>query len=442
MEQRRNRKRKIGNRLFSLMLALALAMSNIQITSGINSTVWAAENSVTETAEQRKDKSTDTFDEPETSEREPSKIAQSSEIDSDNESEETEDTASETSEHKETESSETKENNTQETDEDEQTEKTTESNSSEEIEEDSQIEETTETLEANTTEEEETTEEVHVNNVEESDSNPVEEQVEVIIHFKNSLGWGEVAAAYSDHDGNNWTNGYTGEWPGLKQEKDENGYYTIRQKKSKSSGFAIIFNNNIKDNGQQTQDIIISSSEFTSNAYELWVWIDGEEGGKKKAVISETEIISPEIRDDKKVTFRYKNDSATKVQLAGDMTEWAQNPIDMTKDTNGVFTYTIENALEAGSYKYKFIVDGNWIRDPNNESFTDDNDKNSIFTIEGDDPNKIVSPEVNENTVTFRYKNSNVNTVRIVGSTEELGNWTLSKGKEMKKDATTGIHMK
>ncbi len=443
MEQRRNRKRKIGNRLFSLMLALALAMSNIQITSGINSTVWAAENSVTETAEQRKDKSTDTFDEPETSEREPSKIAQSSEIDSDNESEETEDTASETSEHKETESSETKENNTQETietDEDEQTEKTTESNSSEETEEDSQIEETTETLEANTTEEEETTEEVHVNNVEESDSNPVEEQVEVIIHFKNSLGWGEVAAAYSDHDGNNWTNGYTGEWPGLKQEKDENGYYTIRQKKPKSSGFAIIFNNNIKDNGQQTQDIIISSSEFTSNAYELWVCIDGEEGGKKKAVISETEIISPEIRDDKKVTFRYKNDSATKVQLAGDMTEWAQNPIDMTKDTNGVFTYTIENALEAGSYKYKFIVDGNWIRDPNNESFTDDNDKNSIFTIEGDDPNRIVSPEVNENTVTFRYKNSNVNTVRIVGSTEELGNWTLSKGKEMKKDATTGIH--
>ena len=86
----------------------------------------------------------------------------------------------------------------------------------------------------------------------------------------------------------------------------------------------------------------------------------------------------------------------------------------MEKDEEtGIFSYTTESALAPNDYTYKFVVDGAWIRDPNNESFTSDYDQNSILTIKGDNPDKIISPEVDGNKVTFRYENKNATDVYV-----------------------------
>ncbi len=50
------------------------------------------------------------------------------------------------------------------------------------------------------------------------------------------------------------------------------------------------------------------------------------------------------------------------VQLAGDFTGWELSPLDLKKLKNGLWKTTV--ALEAGSYQYRFLVDGQWRDDP------------------------------------------------------------------------------
>ena len=110
----------------------------------------------------------------------------------------------------------------------------------------------------------------------------------------------------------------------------------------------------------------------------------------------------------------------------------------MEKDEEtGIFSYTTESALAPNDYTYKFVVDGAWIRDPNNESFTSDYDQNSILTIKGDNPDKTISPEVDGNKVTFRYENKNATDVYVRG---EMTDWSASDGYKMTKNEETGVH--
>lgn len=97
---------------------------------------------------------------------------------------------------------------------------------------------------------------------------------------------------------------------------------------------------------------------------------------------TEVEVKSPEI-DGNKVTFRYEAPDASNVYLAGSMNSWSGNTTAMTKDEDGIFTYTQE--FEPGEYTYKFVVDGNWITDPLNENKADDGSGNinSRFVISG-----------------------------------------------------------
>ncbi len=392
MGRKGRRKRNLGNSIFSLMLVFVMVISNIQVTQGMQSTVWAAENSMDESTEQSIEKSTDSSDKTErTADKGEDNESTVNSDKEDSKSEEDTEETSKTSESKETESTESDDSvktqestETTESDEDKNTEGTTESDENktqestiesdenEKLEENSKIEETTEAVETKT--EVETTEEADEND---ADDNKVGEQVEVIIHFKNSLGWGSVLAHYANHDGTNWATDGTN-WPGIEQEKDENGYYTLKLEKSKDSGFAFLFHN---DQGGKTQDIIIPSDEFTESIYELWVWIDGEiqENGeyKKKAILSKTEIISPEIGENRKVTFRYKNDFATSVKVAGTMTDWGTNAVEMQKDSNGVFF--CEMTLDPGEYTYKFVVGNDWILDPNNLISIRENETSSNY---------------------------------------------------------------
>lgn len=51
-----------------------------------------------------------------------------------------------------------------------------------------------------------------------------------------------------------------------------------------------------------------------------------------------------------------------KVQLAGDFSHW--QPVDMSKQKNGSFAATIP--LTPGTHEYKFLLDGEWVVDPDN----------------------------------------------------------------------------
>lgn len=145
--------------------------------------------------------------------------------------------------------------NNKKTDEDNKTEETTEEKTTaedetkttdttntetESITESTEISESTENAET-----EETTEESSKDN-NEGDTTPAEGQVNVILHYKNSYGWSDVAAYFGKHNGEGWDgDALSGSWPGItgdNLQKDANGYYTVSCEIPKSSGFIIIFN--------------------------------------------------------------------------------------------------------------------------------------------------------------------------------------------------------
>jgi len=79
--------------------------------------------------------------------------------------------------------------------------------------------------------------------------------------------------------------------------------------------------------------------------------------------------------------------AATKVFLAGSFNGWSTTKTPMTgPNENG--EYGVDLPLAPGKYGYKFVVDGQWMRDPAN-SETEDNgmgDKNSVVTITAEKP--------------------------------------------------------
>jgi hypothetical protein len=85
-------------------------------------------------------------------------------------------------------------------------------------------------------------------------------------------------------------------------------------------------------------------------------------------------------------TFRLEGyGSASSVVLTGTFTGWAATPgagaLPFTKGLDDAWTVT--HTLDAGTYQYKFIVDGsNWILDPANPFTTDDGmgHTNSVYT--------------------------------------------------------------
>ena len=67
------------------------------------------------------------------------------------------------------------------------------------------------------------------------------------------------------------------------------------------------------------------------------------------------------------IRFTFKPGNSPKVvQLAGDFNNW--KPIQMRRDKNRVFT--IDMPLRCGAHQYKFIVDEQWVTDPDNDLCT------------------------------------------------------------------------
>jgi hypothetical protein len=85
---------------------------------------------------------------------------------------------------------------------------------------------------------------------------------------------------------------------------------------------------------------------------------------------------------DPNYTFRLKGfENAKKIFLAGDFNGWDANSLAMKKE-NGVWVFRVH--LSPGKHLYKFVVDGEWILDPGNKLWeqNEHNTGNSVLWIE------------------------------------------------------------
>ena len=65
------------------------------------------------------------------------------------------------------------------------------------------------------------------------------------------------------------------------------------------------------------------------------------------------------------VVFRISAPEATVVNIAGQFNGWSPEATEMTKGEDGVWTVTL--ALKTGAlHRYKYLIDGFWIPDPEN----------------------------------------------------------------------------
>jgi len=77
-------------------------------------------------------------------------------------------------------------------------------------------------------------------------------------------------------------------------------------------------------------------------------------------------MASPKGKSNKRrITFSLTEDNAVQVALAGDFNNWNQTSHLMKKNKKGIWEKTV--LLDSGRYEYKFLVDGQWRSDPQNE---------------------------------------------------------------------------
>ncbi len=69
----------------------------------------------------------------------------------------------------------------------------------------------------------------------------------------------------------------------------------------------------------------------------------------------------------KKVTFKISAPTAKDVRLAGDFNSWDASNTTLKRSKDGVWTRDL--SLKCGRYEYKYLVDGQWQRDPLNNLF-------------------------------------------------------------------------
>jgi len=218
------------------------------------------------------------------------------------------------------------------------------------------------------------------------------------IHFVNNLNWGSVYQY-------GWiANGIvvTDPWQGYALAQDKNGFYSVSVSYNAytNPGLNFIFN----DGTSQTVDLKLEASAFNNNQAEVWVKpTDQNSENKYNAEIitnGESVVVSPTVSGHS-VTFRYKNDSATYVEVFGSWNNWASST-KLQQNADGLWTVTL-NDLAVGKHEYKFVLnqsqDG-WITDPSN-GWTENG--NSVFQI--GDP----IPDTNKITIKVHYTRNDGN---------------------------------
>ncbi|MCY7350643.1 MAG: hypothetical protein LH606_08235 [Cytophagaceae bacterium] len=121
-------------------------------------------------------------------------------------------------------------------------------------------------------------------------------------------------------------------------------------------------------------------------------------------------VISPEVRDDRTVTFRLKAPGVREVALTGGpmlLALKAAKPIPFKKETDSLWTLTV-GPVKPDIYIYKFIIDGVTVPDPNNTltGFADQPGYSSVV-IPGDGPAYYDARNVPHGAVTRHIYHSN-----------------------------------
>ena len=135
----------------------------------------------------------------------------------------------------------------------------------------------------------------------------------------------------------------------------------------------------------------------------------------QQALSGGSDLVSPEVHENKTVTFRIFAPKAAEVKLTGD---WM--PADgrmpgaaaMSKDKDGLWTYT-SPVLPSNLYNYSFLIDGLKSTDQNNVYLIRDvASLTNIFTIPGDRADRYDVKDVPHGTVAKRWYDSPGNNMR------------------------------
>lgn len=83
----------------------------------------------------------------------------------------------------------------------------------------------------------------------------------------------------------------------------------------------------------------------------------------------------------RRITFKLEASEAKEAILAGDFNSWDLEKHTMKKDNKGRWTKIV--TLAPGRYEYKFLVDGQWQNDPNNDQIVANSfgTLNNILTV-------------------------------------------------------------
>ncbi len=85
----------------------------------------------------------------------------------------------------------------------------------------------------------------------------------------------------------------------------------------------------------------------------------------------------------KRVYFEIDAGPGREVSVAGSFNDWDPTQKKLS-DKKGTGVYTGFSLLEPGTYEYKFVVDGDWRLDENNQNFSanDFGTLNSVLVVE------------------------------------------------------------
>ncbi|MBU3821407.1 hypothetical protein KO566_04990 [Flavobacteriaceae bacterium XHP0103] len=112
-------------------------------------------------------------------------------------------------------------------------------------------------------------------------------------------------------------------------------------------------------------------------------------------------VRSPQVHEDKTVTFEYLAPNAEKVLLSGQFL--TGRPVEMTKGDQGIWRTTV-GPIQPDIYPYNFIVDGTSVMDPGNvDYFPNERFKGSILLVPGDEPRMYELRDVPHGAVTYEY---------------------------------------
>jgi len=164
------------------------------------------------------------------------------------------------------------------------------------------------------------------------------------------------------------------------------------------------------------------------------------------------------------IVFSYNDPDAQAVYVAGDFNNWNAQDLALVRQESGAWTLAVD--LDAGTYEYKYVVDGNWVEDPDNPEKKSDpfGGSNSVITVDSNgavvaaaavaapspanggqtEPApagdyQVGAPRAVEGGVLFTYQDSGAGSVNLAGSfngwndqdtplaNDGDGNWSVVK---------------